>query len=283
MTNNYHLILSCPDQCGIVAAISQLIATQQGTIVEADHHTDLETQRFFMRYEIGGDTFRANISQFQQALLPILDHFQMDCRFIDTQHKKRVLILASKSAHCLEGLLYHWKSGELDCEIVGVASNHDDLRARTEFYQLPFHHFPIDTDKSAHFANIQNLITSTGADVIVLARYMQILPTALCEQYAGQMINIHHSFLPSFVGAKPYHQAYARGVKLIGATGHYVTADLDEGPIIEQDVVRITHRQRLKDYIAMGQEVERKVLTKALRAHLEDRVIVCGNKTVVLS
>jgi len=190
--------------------------------------------------------------------------------------------MASKEAHCLIDLLYRWHSGELDCDIVGVISNHDDLRSMVEWYNVPFHHVPVDpNDKTESFAKVNQLIEEADSDTIVLARYMQIIPPELCQKYKHKIINIHHSFLPSFVGAKPYHQAAKRGVKLIGATCHYVTEDLDAGPIIEQDVARITHADTVTDMVRLGRDIEKVVLARGLRYHLEDRVLVHGNHTVV--
>lgn len=284
MNSNYHLIVSCPDQRGIVAAVSSFIAKHGGLIVEADQHTDIENQWFFMRYEIAANTLSLSVEAFNHAFATIAASYQMQYQFHDASVKKRVLVLASKQTHCLEDLLYRWQSKELQCEVIAVASNHEDLRKRTEWYELPYHYLPITTrDKAAHFTAIADLITEHRADLIVLARYMQVLPAQLCQQYHGKIINIHHSFLPSFIGAKPYHQAYQRGVKLIGATAHYATADLDEGPIITQDVVTISHRQSLADYIRLGKDIERNVLARAVKAHLEDRVIIYQHKTVVFA
>ena len=192
--------------------------------------------------------------------------------------------MASRESHCLADLLHRWHSGELDCDITSVISNHDDLRSMVEWHGIPFHHVPVAPDnKAPAFAEVTRLIDEQAADVIVLARYMQILPPALCQRYANRVINIHHSFLPSFIGAKPYHQAAQRGVKLIGATCHYVTEELDAGPIIEQDVVRVSHRLNADDMVRLGKDVEKMVLSRGLRYHLEDRVLVHDNKTVVFS
>jgi formyltetrahydrofolate deformylase len=192
--------------------------------------------------------------------------------------------MASKQEHCLSDLLYRWRSGELACDIGCVLSNHDDLRSYVEWHGLRFCHFPVDPhNKAPHFAAVEQAIAEAQADVIVLARYMQILPASVCAQYPGKIINIHHSFLPSFVGAKPYHQAAERGVKLIGATCHYVTAELDAGPIIDQDVVRVGHHNSVEDMVRLGKDVEKMVLARGLRYHLEDRVLLHGNKTIVFA
>ena len=281
MRHTYHLVVSCPDTKGIVAAVSQFIAVHDGLIIEADHHTDINSQQFFMRYEIDADSLAISLDDFIAEFQSVASRFTMQFAIFDAARKKRMLILASKQAHCLEDLLYRWQSKELHCEIVAVVSNHDALRKRTEWYGLPFHYVPIRQNKAEHFAKVNQLIADYHTDVIVLARYMQVLPETLCQQYSNQIINIHHSFLPSFVGARPYQQAYNRGVKLIGATAHYVTQDLDEGPIITQDVAHISHRQNLEEYIRLGKDVERLVLARAVKAHLEDRVIAYRNKTVV--
>jgi len=205
-------------------------------------------------------------------------------RITDTDQKKRVVLMASRESHCLADLLHRWHTKELDCDIPCVISNHNDLRSMVEWHGIPFFHVPVDPqDKQPAFAEVSRLVKAHGADVVVLARYMQILPPQLCQEYAQQVINIHHSFLPSFVGAKPYHQASLRGVKLIGATCHYVTEELDAGPIIEQDVVRVSHSDSIEDMVRFGRDVEKMVLARGLRYHLEDRVLVHGNKTVVFN
>ena len=204
----------------------------------------------------------------------------MDWQISDSAQKKRVVILVSKQDHCLDDLLHRWRSGELAVDIPCVISNHDDLRGFVEWHGIPFHHVNMD-DKDAAFAEIARLFEQYRGDTLVLARFMQILPPQLCRRFAGRVINIHHSFLPSFVGAKPYHQAYQRGVKLIGATCHYVTEELDAGPIIEQDTVRIDHGDSVEDMVRYGRDIEKTVLARGLRYHVEDRVLVCGNRTIV--
>lgn len=284
MPSKYHLIVACPDQCGIVAAVSTFIADNKGLVLEADHHTDLETNWFFMRYEIDAQSLAVSFDAFKQQFSAIARRFSMEYQIVDDNVPKRVLILASKQTHCVEDLLYRWQAQEMHCDVVGVVSNHNDLKERTQWYQLPFHYVPTQQhNKQEQFDKIAAIIEDQRVDLIVLARYMQILPEAICKKYPGKIINIHHSFLPSFIGADPYRQAYSRGVKLLGATSHYVTCDLDEGPIIEQDVVRINHRQSLKDYIRMGKDVERNVLARGIKAHLEDRIIIHGNKTIVFA
>lgn len=278
----YSLTISCKeDKPGIVAAVSQFIAKNQGSITVADQHSMGLENAFFMRYEVASKadpaTLNAFITQFKED---IATPFNMTFQCHNQAIKPRVLILASKGGHCLEEILGRFKNNTLNGEVLGVISNHQTLAKRVAWYDTPFHHFPSD-DKAAHFDALAQCIDDYKPDVIVLARYMQILPPALCERYSGKIINIHHSFLPAFVGAKPYHQAYEKGVKLIGATCHYVTSDLDQGPIIEQDVIRISHRQSVDDLVRLGKDIERRVLTKGLKLHLESRVIIHDNKTIV--
>ncbi|MBZ9557045.1 MULTISPECIES: formyltetrahydrofolate deformylase [Modicisalibacter] len=283
MAHFYRLVVSCPDRVGIVARVSGFIAAQGGSITEANQHSDLATGRFFMRYEIRFDS-PSDAAALKAAFEPIADSFEMTWALNDIARRKRVVLMVSKASHCLVDLLYRWKTGELDCEIPCVISNHDDLRPLVEWHDIPFHHVPVDPlDKASAFAETQRLIEAVDADNVVLARYMQILPPSLCERYAGRVINIHHSFLPSFAGARPYHQAYDRGVKLIGATCHYVTQELDAGPIIEQDVHRISHCHTAEDLVRFGRDIEKAVLARGLRWHLQDRVLIHGNKTVVFA
>lgn len=284
MSHFYRLIVSCPDCVGIVARVSGFIASHGGSITEANQHSDLATGRFFMRYEIQADSVSLTAEELRQAFMPIADEFEMCWALNDTALRKRVVLMVSKAPHCLVDLLYRWAAGELDCDIVGVISNHDDLRELAQWHDIPFHHVPVSPDtKAAAFDEIERLVDSLGADSVVLARYMQILPPRLCRRYAGRVINIHHSFLPSFAGAKPYHQAYDRGVKLIGATCHYVTDELDAGPIIEQDIHRVSHCHDADDLVRFGRDVEKAVLARGLRWHLQDRVLIHGNKTVVFA
>ena len=235
-----------------------------------------------MRHEIKASSIPFGLDQFRAAFEPIALEFDMTWHVADSAAPKKVILMCSKESHCIADLLHRWHSKELNTEIVAVISNHDDLRRMVEWHGIPYHHVPVTRDnKAAAFEEIGQLFASYGTEVIVLARYMQILPPELCEKYAGKVINIHHSFLPSFAGAKPYHQAYSRGVKLIGATCHYVTQDLDEGPIIEQDVIRVNHSDTIDDMVRLGKDVEKNVLARGLRAHIEDRVITHENKTVV--
>jgi formyltetrahydrofolate deformylase len=283
----YTLTISCPDRVGIVAAVSRFIAERGGWIVEANHHADQATQRFFMRNVLLASSLQQRgigLVRFRAEFEPIAREFAMHWSIGDSAVKKRVVILVSKYDHCLVDLLYRYKARELDCTIACVIANHPDLRDYVEWHGLPYHHVPVPKDeggKAAAFAEIDRIFSDNAGDLMVLARYMQILPPGLCAKYPGRVINIHHSFLPGFVGARPYHQAFARGVKLIGATSHYVTADLDAGPIIEQDVVRIDHGDSEEDLVRYGRDIERNVLARALKYHLEDRVLINGTNTVV--
>jgi formyltetrahydrofolate deformylase len=278
----YTLTLSCPDRVGVVAAVSGLIARHQGWIVEANHHADALAKRFFMRQEILADSLPFDLDALKREFAPIAEEFGMDWRITDSAQKKRVVVLVSKQEHCLYDLLARWQSKELDIDIPCVISNHETFRGFVEWHGIPFHHVPVTPEnKPAAYAEVRRLFDEARADTMVLARYMQILSPDLCRAYPVRILNIHHSFLPSFAGARPYHQAFERGVKLIGATCHYVTEDLDQGPIIEQDVIRIDHSDSPEDMVRYGKDIEKTVLARGLRYHLEDRVLVHGNKTVV--
>jgi formyltetrahydrofolate deformylase len=282
----YILTINCPDRVGIVAAVTGLIAGQGGSVLEAAQHGDLATGRFFLRIEIVAESLpeRFGPAELSAAFEPVAAEFGMDWKLSDTDVPKRVVLFASKEDHCVTDLLYRWRSGELECDMSCVISNHEDLRGLVEWHGVRFQCVPVGSDtaaKAAAFEDMESVLTAERADVIVLARYMQILPASFCEGREGRIINIHHSFLPSFAGARPYHQAFERGVKLIGATCHYVTAALDEGPIIEQDTRRIDHGDSVAELQRVGREVERSVLARGLRWHLEDRVLLNGNKTVV--
>lgn len=278
----FRLVIACPDRVGIVAKVSNFLATYNGWITEASHHSDNQNGWFFMRHEIRADSLPFDLAGFRQAFAPIAKEFSMDWRVTDSAQKKRVVLMASRESHCLADLLHRWHSDELDCDIPCVISNHDDLRSMVEWHGIAFEHVPVDPqNKQPAFAEVSRLVEASQADALVLARYMQILPPQLCQAFAQRVINIHHSFLPSFVGAKPYHQASLRGVKLIGATCHYVTEELDAGPIIEQDVARVTHRDSIEEMVRLGKDVEKRVLARGLRLHLEDRVLVHDNKTVL--
>ena len=283
LPRTYRLIVSCPDRLGIVAAVSSFLAQHGGWIIEASQHADALAGWFFMRYEILAGSLTCEVEHLQQEFEPIARDFQMVWKLTDSAQPQRVVLLASRETHCLADLLHRWRSDELFCVIPCVISNHQGLRDFVEWHGIPFHWAPVKpADRTAACSRIHQLLHECQADTVVLARYMQILPPSLCDAYAGRIINIHHSFLPSFVGAKPYHQAYDRGVKLIGATCHYVTATLDAGPIIEQDVIRVSHRHSLEEIVRLGKDVEKTVLARGLRYHLEDRVLIHGNKTVIL-
>lgn len=282
MSRVYRLVISCPDQVGIVAGVAQYIADKGASIVEANHHTDAGNGWFFMRHEILASSLKESMAEFEAGFSVVAEKFNMEWYFSDSENPKKIALFASKESHCLADLLHRWHENELPGEVVCVISNHDDLRSMVEWYKVPFYHVPVTPDnKPKAFAEAEAITAKYSADVIVLARYMQILPPQMCRDYAGQVINIHHSFLPSFVGARPYHQANERGVKLIGATCHYVTEVLDAGPIIEQDVIRVNHAHTIDDMKRLGRDVEKTVLARGLRYHLEDRVLIHGNKTVV--
>lgn len=282
MNKHFRLVISCPDQVGIVSKISHFIANHNGSITEANHHTDIQDNWFFMRHEIASESFALSLDAFKKEFQPLAKDLNLEWSITDSQSKNSVILMCSKESHCLVDILNQWHSGDLDCDIACVISNHADFQDLVKWYGIPFHHVPVTADKEIHFKSVSNLINDYEAQTIVLARYMQILPSDMCDKFYHQIINIHHSFLPSFVGAKPYHQAYNRGVKLIGATCHYVTQDLDEGPIIEQDVARVSHRMTPQDMVRLGKDVEKRVLANGLRMHLEGRVIVHDNKTIIL-
>ena len=284
---HYTLTASCPDRVGLVAKGARFIAEHGGWILETNLHAEppgplAPSGRFFMRFEIRADSIPLLLTELRERFAPLAESLEMDWRISDSAVKKRVVILVSRQEHCLYDLLSRWHSGELDVEIPCVISNHEDLRGFVEWHGIPFLHVPVTPDnRPAAFAEIRRLFEEVGGDVMVLARYMQILPPELCRAYPARIINIHHSFLPSFVGARPYHQAWERGVKLIGATCHYVTEELDQGPIIEQDVIRVDHSDTVDDMVRYGKDIEKTVLSRGLRYHLEDRVLVHGNKTIV--
>ncbi|WP_158972297.1 formyltetrahydrofolate deformylase [Paraglaciecola sp. L3A3] len=284
MQQTFRLVIDCPDQVGLVAAVSKFLAEQNATIVEANHHTDLQTGRFFMRHEIRADSINMSIEKVKQAFTPIANTFEMNWKISDSLQKQKVVLLASHESHCLMDLLHRWHTGELPCEIPCIIANHPQMKQYADWYNIPFHWVDFkDQPKEKAFAEIEKLIKAYQGDLTVLARFMQIVPDHLCKKLAGKAINIHHSFLPSFAGAKPYQQAYERGVKLIGATCHYVTSDLDEGPIIEQEVMRISHNDSAADMVRKGKNCEKTALANGVRYHLEDRVIIHHHKTVVFA
>lgn len=263
--------------------VSQFIAKYNGWLLEASYHSDQDSGMFFMRSEIKADSLSISWDEFREQFAKEAQPFNMQWQLIDASKPKRVLILASKASHCVADLLHRWHSGDLPCEIPAVIANHDDLRSMVVWHGVDYHHVPISPEtKEQAFERIEALIDDYQADVIVLARFMQVMPAHLCRKYQGKMLNIHHSFLPSFIGANPYQKAFDRGVKLIGATCHHVTENLDEGPIVEQDVIRVNHRQNKDDLVRLGKDVETRVLASGVRYQLEDRVFICGNKTVVM-
>ncbi len=281
---SYTLVISSPDQVGLVAAVSSFVAAHGGSLLESNNHTDLSERWFFMRNVIDVRNLDIDLDGFADEFGRLAQGFDMKWYLRDNQCKRRVVVFASHASHCIADILHRWHSGDLDCDIPCVISNHENLRSMVEWHGIPFHYVPVaKDDKDAAFAEMEDIVGRHRGETIVLARYMQIIPPRLCAQYAGQLINIHHSFLPSFIGANPYQKAHDRGVKLIGATCHYVTEDLDEGPIIEQDVVRVSHASSKDDLVRLGRDVEQSVLSRGLRYHLEDRVIVRGNKTVVFN
>ena len=282
MKNSATLLISCPDGKGEVATIAEFIFRHNGNILHADEHGDAESGLFLMRVEFDPSEFDIPLADFGSHFAPIAEKFAMKWRLAQSSYRQRMIVFVSKYDHCLVDLLYRHQSGELACEIPLIISNHADNQAVADFYRIPYAVVPITKEnKLVAEKQIQRLIDEHRPDFMVLARYMQILSNDFVQRYPQRIINIHHSFLPAFVGARPYHQAFARGVKLIGATSHYVTEVLDDGPIIEQDVVRVSHRDTVEDLIRKGRDLEKVVLSRAVRSHVENRVLVYGNKTVV--
>ncbi|MFC0448809.1 formyltetrahydrofolate deformylase [Rhodococcus jostii] len=286
--HRYVLSLGCPDRTGIVARISTFLADVGGWIVEAAYHADADTGWFFTRQAVRASSVDMSIEELRERFATVAAELGPETEWTvsDTGERKRVVLLVSKEAHCLHDLLGRAAGGELPADICAVIGNHRDLENVTRQHGIDFHHVPFakdPADRGPAFEQVRELVDAHDPDAVVLARFMQVLPSDLCEHWAGRAINIHHSFLPSFVGARPYHQAFARGVKLIGATCHYVTAELDAGPIIEQDVIRVDHADEVADMVRQGRDIEKLVLSRGLRWHLEDRVLVHGRKTVVFS
>ena len=276
------LLMSCPDKKGLVAAIANFLMTYNANILHADQHQDEVENLFLMRVEWDLDGFTLPMESFSAAFQPIADEHQMNWHVSLSSRKPRMAIFVSKYEHCLVDLLHRWRIGELACDIPLVISNHEDCRRIVEFNGIPFHVIPVTRDNKAEAEAEQfRLLEEAGVDFMVLARYMQVLSGEFMKRYPNRVINIHHSFLPAFDGAKPYHRAFARGVKLIGATSHYVTEDLDEGPIIEQEVTRISHRDSVEDLVERGRDLEKVVLSRAVRWHVDNRVLSYSNKTVV--
>jgi formyltetrahydrofolate deformylase len=287
MKNSAILLISCPDRKGEVATIADFVYRHGGNILHADEHADEESGLFLMRVEFDPKDFDIDLSQkdlteFSKQFAPVAEAFAMKWRLAQSSHRQRMIILVSKYDHCLVDLLYRHHSGELNCDIPLIISNHPDNQAIADFYKIPYAVVTVTKDnKAGAEARLHALIAQYQPDFMVLARYMQILSNDFVNRYPQRIINIHHSFLPAFIGARPYHQAFERGVKLIGATSHYVTEVLDDGPIIEQDVVRVSHRDTVEDLIRKGRDLEKVVLSRAVRWHVENRVLLYGNKTVV--
>ncbi|MEY3461605.1 MAG: hypothetical protein RLZZ03_1258 [Pseudomonadota bacterium] len=284
MSPIYNLTLSCPDRPGIVHAVSGFLFERGGNILDAAQYADDKDQDatglFFMRVSFA--CAQLSYDEIKEALSVLASDFGMHWKLHKASQPMRTVLMVSKEGHCLNDLLFRWKSGLLKLDIRAIIGNHRELASLADSYQVPFHHIPVTAATKAEAeARQYEVIQSEGAELVVLARYMQILSDEMCQNLAGRAINIHHSFLPSFKGAKPYHQAHARGVKLIGATAHYVTSDLDEGPIIEQDVARVEHSRTVEDLTAMGRDTESQVLARALKWHSEHRVLLNGHKTVI--
>ena len=278
---DFVLLIASEDRKGIVAAVANSIASQDCNIVESSQYGDGSTGRFFMRVALTGPA-AMTIASFTEAFTPVATGFRLDWQIHDLRRKLKAMIMVSQGGHCLNDLLYRTASNRLPMEVTSVVSNHTTWQRRAEHEGIPFFHLPITPDnKLAQEAEMLRLVETQEVDLIILARYMQVLSDPLCRKLDGRVINIHHSFLPGFKGAKPYHRAYERGVKMIGATAHYVTPDLDEGPIITQDVSNVDHADTVEDLIAQGQDTESRVLARAVKLHLEHRVLLNGNRTIV--
>jgi formyltetrahydrofolate deformylase len=274
------LLIDCPDQRGIVAAVSDFLYRLGGNILHADQHKDAALNLFFMRVEWELEGFSLPLERFGAAFGPLAERFSMKWRLARSTARPRLALMVSKYDHCLADLLYRWRCGELRCEVALVIGNHADAEPLAAFHRVPFHHIPVPDKAQAETAELA-LLQKERVELVVLARYMRVLSERFVAEYRERIINVHHSFLPAFVGARPYHQAYERGVKLIGATSHYVTEKLDDGPIIEQATMRISHRDQLEDLQQKGRELEKAVLSRAVRWHIENRILVYGNKTVI--
>lgn len=276
------LRLSCPDRVGLLALISNFVAQHGGNLIEVHQYTDPAAGWFFTRMEIDTRTLKFDLPTLRQEFTPIAEKLQAEWTIRTAEAKRKVIVMVSKLGHCLADLLWRWHSGELDFDIAAVISNHENLRPMVEREGLEFCHVPVDPhDKPAAFAKMAEIFRFVQPDLIILARYMQVVPAELCEEFAGRVINIHHSFLPSFVGANPYQRAWQRGVKLIGATCHYVTSELDAGPIIDQEVIRVEHFHTADDLMRLGRDCERLALARSVRWHLADRVLLHGQRAIV--
>ncbi|MEP7287634.1 MAG: formyltetrahydrofolate deformylase [Chloroflexota bacterium] len=284
MPNTAVLLIDCPDRKGLVAAIANFLYSHNANILHADQHQDSDLGLFLMRVEWDLTDFTLDMANFSEQFAPLANQFQMHWRVALSEVRAKVAIFVSQYDHCLADLLYRHKSGELSCDIPLIISNHAVAQPLAEFYGIPFHLIPVKTDNKAEAERQQlALLEQYPVDLIVLARYMQILSANFVNHFSQQIINVHHSFLPAFSGARPYHRAFERGVKLIGATSHYVTAELDEGPIIEQDVLRISHRDQLENLIEKGRDLEKAVLSRAVRWHIERRVLLYAKKTAIFA
>ena len=286
MTSHYVLTLGCPDRTGIVARIATFLSDAGGWITEAAYHADPDTNWFFTRQVVRSDSLSFGLEELRDRFATLAAELgaDTDWRVTDTAQPARIVVLVSKEVHCLYDLLGRFAGNELGAEIRAIIGNHKDMESISAAHGIPFHHVPFPAageDKTAAFEQVRKLVDVEDPDAVVLAKFMQIVPAWLCERWAGRALNIHHSFLPSFVGGRPYHQAHVRGVKLVGATCHYVTAELDAGPIIEQDVIRVDHSDTVADMVRKGRDIEKVVLARGLRWHLEDRILVHGNRTVV--
>lgn len=280
---SFILTLACDDQPGIVAAVTTELAAIGGNIVESNQFRDVETNCFFMRIAFSGPAGMAR-DGVERALKPAIDRFGMKAAIADATRRPKIIVMVSRFDHALLHLLYQIRVGWLNAEVVAIVSNHDDSAGTADLEAIPYHHWKVTKDnKAEQEQRLIDLVRDTGADLVILARYMQVLSDNLSKRLYGRIINIHHSFLPSFKGAKPYHQAHVRGVKLIGATAHYVTPDLDEGPIIEQETERVTHAMSAEDFVATGRDIESRVLARAVKMHLENRVMLNGHRTVVFT
>ena len=282
MQNSAILLIDCPDRKGLVATISSFLYNHGANILHADQHQDNDLGLFFMRIEWALEDFELDDTTFRTQFGPIAERLEMRWRLEYSASQPAVAILVSRQLHCLVDLLHRHQTAELPCRIALILSNHSDAKALTEFYDIPFHHVAVDASSKEGTESTQlELLERSSVDLIILARYMQVLSPAFVSRFENKIINVHHSFLPAFSGARPYHAAFERGVKLIGATSHYVTAVLDDGPIIEQDVARISHRDQVEDLVQKGRDLERVVLSRAVKWHLEHRILSYANKTVI--
>ena len=279
---NYILTISCADKAGIVAAVSGFLADNDGFILESAQYGDPSTNRFFMRTSFRAGKKLSDKYKIEKKFAPIAEKFAMDWNLVPLDYKPRVLVMVSKSGHCLNDILHRHSTGNLAIDIAAIVSNHPDLKEMAKWHEIPFYHLPVTTkNKPVQEQKLFKLIQKLNIDLVVLARYMQILSDDLAKKLHGRAINIHHSFLPGFKGANPYKQAYDRGVKIIGATAHYVSEELDEGPIIEQEVIRVSHSNTPEDLKSLGQDIESRVLARAIKYHIERRVFLNGCKTVI--